>query len=260
MKFERLVEIMDILRGDNGCPWDKEQNESTLIPFLIEEAYEVVDSIEQGDHENLKEELGDLLFQIIFIARLFKEKELFDIYGVIERISEKMVSRHPHVFGDVQYKTSAEVLEQWNIRKVEEGKFKKSLLDGVPVSMPSLLRAVHIQKRAAKVGFDWEKTEGVFEKIEEETGELKNAMHKKSPEAMEEELGDLLFSIVNLSRFIAVDPEIALKKSIDRFRRRFRYIEEKAKGNGGDIEEMTLAEMDRLWKEAKRELKQEGSD
>jgi tetrapyrrole methylase family protein/MazG family protein len=250
-EFEKLVEIMSALRGEKGCPWDKEQTRESLKPFLVEETYEVLEAIDEGDPEKIREELGDLLFQIIFHCQLAKERHEFDINDVVRKISEKMVGRHPHVFGEAQYETSGEVLKQWEERKREEGKNRESILEGVPREMPSLLRAHRIQARAARVGFDWERVEDVLNKLDEELGEFKEALGKKDQAAIEDELGDVFFVLVNIARFVGVNPEDALRKTISKFISRFRSIEMKAAESGVSLSEMSLEEMDALWNEAK---------
>ncbi len=251
MDFQKLLEIMVKLRSDKGCPWDRKQTRESLKPYIIEEAYELIEAIEENDPEKIKEELGDLLFQIVFQCQIAKENKEFEISDVIEKIIKKMVERHPHVFGDTKCKTPEEVIEQWEVIKKHEGKLRNSVLEGVPQSMPSLLRAHRLQKRAAQVGFDWEKVEDVLKKVDEEINELKEAIKSGKREEIEDELGDIFFMLVNLSRFIGVNPEDAHRKTISKFIQRFRYIEMKAEEQGRKISDMTLEEMDRLWDEAK---------
>ncbi|MDX9714822.1 MAG: nucleoside triphosphate pyrophosphohydrolase [Dissulfurispiraceae bacterium] len=249
--FKKLVEIMTVLRSESGCPWDKEQTRESLTPFLVEETYEVLDAIESGIPDQIKEELGDLLFQIIFHCQVAKEKGEFDINDVMEVISKKMIHRHPHVFGNETFDTSEEVLKQWEERKKEEGKHRDSILEGIPNQMPSLLRAHRVQSRAARVGFDWEKREDVVKKLDEEIAEFKEALNSQDQSAMQDELGDLFFSLVNIARYIDVNPEEALRKTISKFIRRFRYIEMRAADMGRKLSDMSLQEMDILWNEAK---------
>lgn len=251
--FEKLINIMSTLRGEKGCPWDKEQTRESLKPFLVEETYEVLEAIDEGDPSKIKEELGDLLFQIIFHCQIAKERNEFDMHDVIEKITEKMVGRHPHVFGDASYETSEEVLKQWEERKKEEGKSRESILEGIPKELPSLLRAHRVQARAARVGFDWEKVEDVLKKLDEELDEFREALSKKDQAGIEDELGDIFFVLVNISRFIGVNPEDALRKTISKFISRFRYIEMKASESGKRLSDMALKEMDELWDEAKAE-------
>lgn len=251
MDIQELLKIMEALRGDKGCPWDKEQTRESLKPYIIEEAYELFEAIEENDPENIKEELGDLLFQIVFQCQIAKERAEFDMSGVIEKIGEKMIARHPHVFGDTECRTPEEVTKQWEVLKKREGKLRESILEGVPKAMSSLLRAHRLQKRAAQAGFDWEKVEDVLEKLDEELNEFKEALESKDQKGIEDELGDILFMLVNISRFISVNPEDALRKTISKFIHRFRYIEMEAAEQGKKLSDMTLQEMDRLWDEAK---------
>jgi tetrapyrrole methylase family protein/MazG family protein len=203
----------------------------------------------------VKEELGDLLFQVVFQCQIAKEKGDFEMADVIDKIGRKMIARHPHVFGDADYKTTEEVLVHWEAQKKREGKQRESLLEGVPRTLPSLLRAHRLQDRAARVGFDWDKIEDVMKKLDEEIGEFKDAMARKEEVAIEEELGDVLFMLVNISRFIGVNPEDALRKTISKFISRFRYIEMAAAESGRKLSDMSLAEMDALWDEAKAKKK-----
>jgi tetrapyrrole methylase family protein/MazG family protein len=253
-KFNTLIEIMAQLRGPGGCPWDKKQTRESLKPFLVEETYEVLEAIEESDSDMIKEELGDLLFQIVFHCQVAKELGQFDIFDVIDSISEKMITRHPHVFGDASLETETEVLVHWEKQKKREGKNKKSIIDGIPRTLPSLLRAHRLQDRVSRVGFDWVSSEEVIEKLEEEISEFKNAVAEGKKEEIEDELGDILFSLVNISRFIRVNPEDSLRKTIDKFITRFHYIEQKASEKGKTLAEMTLSEMDALWEEAKKYL------
>lgn len=250
--FQKLVDIMARLRSENGCPWDKVQTSESIKPYLIEETYEVIEAIDEKDPAKMKEELGDLLLQVVFHAQIAKDRGEFDINDVIDKISDKMVSRHPHVFGDAKFETPEEVTKQWQDRKKEEGKLKDSALEGVPKELPSLLRAHRLQSRAAKVGFDWAKVEDVFGKLDEELKEFKEALEKKDKKEIEDELGDIFFVLVNISRFIGVNAEEALRKTISKFISRFRYIEMKAADEGRQLADMTLEEMDALWDEAKQ--------
>jgi tetrapyrrole methylase family protein / MazG family protein len=251
MNLDELIKIMAALRSEKGCPWDKEQTMESLKPFIVEEAYEVLEAIDEKNPEAVKEELGDLLFQVVFQCQIAKEKGEFEMADVIDKIGRKMIARHPHVFGDADYKTTEEVLVHWEAQKKREGKQRESLLEGVPRTLPSLLRAHRLQDRAARVGFDWDKIEDVMKKLDEEIGEFKDAMARKEEVAIEEELGDVLFMLVNISRFIGVNPEDALRKTISKFISRFRYIEMAAAESGRKLSDMTLAEMDALWDEAK---------
>jgi tetrapyrrole methylase family protein/MazG family protein len=255
MDFQELLKIMEALRSEKGCPWDKEQTRESLKPFILEEAYELIEAIDENDPEKIKEELGDLLFQIVFQCQIAKEKNQFQISDVIEKIMKKMVARHPHVFGEADYKTTDEVLVHWEEQKKLEGKLRESILDGVPVALPSLLRAHRLQDRVARAGFDWEKIEDVLEKLDEELKEFKEALETKKQDEIEDELGDIFFMLVNISRFINTNPEDALRKTISKFISRFRYIEMSAAERGKGLSEMTLNEMDRLWDEAKEAKK-----
>ncbi len=250
--FQKLLDIMTSLRSENGCPWDREQTRESLKPFLIEETYEVLEALDEGEPEKIKEELGDLLFQIIFHCQIAKEKAEFDMDDVIRKISDKMIARHPHVFGKERFETSEEVLKQWDERKKEEGKLRESILEGIPKELPSLLRAQRLQARAARVGFDWEKIENVLEKLDEELEEFRDALKSKEQKGIEDELGDIFFVLVNISRFVGVNPEDALRKTISKFISRFRYIEMKAADAGRCLADMSLEEMDTLWEEAKQ--------
>lgn len=249
--FNRLVKIMERLRGPKGCPWDKEQTRESLKPFLIEEAYEVLESLDEEDPKKIKEELGDLLFQILFHAQIAKEKGEFDISEVINASIKKMVERHPHVFAKGSVKDAREVLIDWEEMKRKEKK-GGSILEGVPSQLPALLRAHRLQDRAARVGFDWEHVDQVFEKVEEEMAEFKEAFKEKKKKRMEEELGDLLFALVNIARFLEMNPEDALRKTISRFISRFRYIEESIIKQGRSMKGVSIDEMERLWQEAKK--------
>ena len=249
-----LVDLMATLRGPRGCPWDRKQTTESLKPFLIEETYEVIDALDEGDPAKVREELGDLLFQIIFHAQLAAEKGEFTIGDVIATNVEKMTRRHPHVFGDAKAETAAEVLANWEeIKKKEKGQEqRKSILEGVPRSMPSLIRAHKLQEKAAKVGFDWSRLDEALPKLDEEIAEFKESLQTRDAARIEEELGDIFFMLVNLSRFLEVDPEEALRKTISKFIRRFRYIEESAADAGRSLKEMTLDEMEQLWQESKK--------
>ncbi len=251
MDLQELLKIMEKLRSEEGCPWDKEQTRESLKPFIIEEAYELIEAISVNDSEKIKEELGDLLFQIVFQSQIAKEKKEFEISDIIETISKKMITRHPHVFGAVSSITIEEVLFHWEEQKRREGKLRESILEGIPEALPSLLRAHRLQDRAARVGFDWEKVEDVLNKLDEEIGELKEAVKIKKQNEIEDEIGDIFFMLVNISRFVGIDPEDALRKTISKFISRFRYIEMNAADHGRKLAEMTLEEMDKLWEEAK---------
>ena len=254
-RFDDLVWVMDRLRGEGGCPWDREQTHQTLKRYLIEECYETLDAIDSGDMDELVEELGDVLLQVVFHAQLATEEGIFDIDDVCARIVDKLVRRHPYVFSDLAVADTAEVLRNWEtIKKAEKGEgWRDSVLDGVPSGLPALMRAMEISKRAVKAGFEWEKLDDVLSKLDEEVQELRHAIKLSDPERIADEIGDLLFTAVNVARWKKIDPEEALRTMLNRFAARFRYIEERARTNGRNLEEMTLAEMDSLWEEAKTE-------
>jgi tetrapyrrole methylase family protein/MazG family protein len=251
--FQHLVDLMATLRGPNGCPWDRKQTPGSLKPFLVEECYEVVDALEDGSPEKIREELGDLLFQIVFHARIAEEQGQFTMADVITGIHEKMVRRHPHVFGDKRLSTDKEVLANWEeIKKKEKGnQDRKSVLEGVPKELPSLLRAHRLQERASRVGFDWTHLKEVLPKLDEEITEFKESLKAEDAGKIEEELGDLFFTLVNVSRFLGVNPDEALRKTISKFIHRFRTIEESAANTGRSLNDMTLDEMEALWQKAK---------
>ena len=256
-QITRLLDIMAQLRDpENGCPWDLEQNFATIAPYTVEEAYEVADAVEKGDMAMLKDELGDLLLQVVFHAQMASEEGLFTFEDVAEIISDKMVRRHPHIFAEVQAETADAVLKNWEDIKAEERKEKKegtgSALDGVALSLPALMRAEKLQKRAARVGFEWDDISGVYDKLEEEIAELRSATDEVN---FEEEIGDMLFVIANLARWHKIDPEEALRKTNAKFLRRFHYIEAELKKRGKTPAESDLQEMDALWDEAKLHFK-----
>ena len=246
--FERLLIMMDELR--EKCPWDKKQTIESLRHLTIEETYELADSIIEKDMANIKKELGDILCHIVFYARIASETNEFDIADVINSLCDKMISRHPHIYGDVKVENEQDVKENWEKLKLKEG--NKSVLAGVPVSLPSLVKASRIQDKARAVGFDWEKPEQVWEKVEEEISELKHEVEMKaSREKIEGEFGDVLFSLVNYGRFLSINPEDALEKTNKKFIKRFQYLEQEAGKQGKKLEDMTLAEMDVYWNRAK---------
>jgi tetrapyrrole methylase family protein/MazG family protein len=251
--FRKLVELMAALRGPEGCPWDRKQTPESLKPFLVEECYEVIDALDEGNPDKIKEELGDLLFQILFHARIAEEAGQFSMRDVITAIHEKMTRRHPHVFGDEKLFTDKEVLANWEeIKKKEIGhKDRKSILEGVPKELPSLLRAHRLQERAARVGFDWNHLNEALPKLDEEIAEFKESLKEEDAGKIEEELGDLFFTLVNISRFLGVNPDEALRKTISKFIHRFRSIEEYAEQTGRSLNDMTLQEMDAHWQQAK---------
>ena len=249
-RFTRLVEIMARLRSPDGCPWDREQNFDTIKPYLLEETYEVIDAIDTRDFEGLAEELGDLLLQAVFFAQMASEEGRFNIGDSVDAINNKLIRRHPHVFGDAVAKTSGDVKRRWEEIKATEKPRPKGLLAGVPRSLPALVEAQQIASRAAGAGFDWENLEQVLDKLREELAELKAA--HEHPE-VENEIGDLLFVIVNIARFLKVDPEQALRKTNAKFRRRFGRIEDGLAASGKTLQDASMEEMESLWQEAKRE-------
>ncbi|WP_405225973.1 nucleoside triphosphate pyrophosphohydrolase [Dokdonia sp. Asnod1-B02] len=246
--FDRLLTIMDELRV--GCPWDKKQTMESLRHLTIEETYELGDAILDNDLEEVKKELGDLLLHIVFYAKIGSETKDFDIADVANSISDKLVSRHPHIYGDIDVADAKEVERNWEKLKLKEG--KKSVLEGVPKGLPALVKASRIQDKVAGVGFDWEEPQQVFEKVQEELEELQHEVNENNQEKIEAEFGDVLFSMINYARFLKVDPESALERTNKKFIKRFQYLEGKAKELGKDLSDMTLAEMDAFWEEAKK--------
>jgi MazG family protein len=264
-RFDRLVEIMTTLRGPNGCPWDKQQDFNSLKPMLVEEVYEVLEAIDNQDYDGLAEELGDLLLHVVFHAQLGKEASQFDINTVIEKISDKLVRRHPHVFGNESASTPEEVIKNWEAIKAEEKAEKlkhrtpeqRSLLEGIPSKLPAIHEAHQISSRAARVGFDWPDIEGIFDKLQEEVHELREVISAAGDEMrrerLEDEIGDMLFVIVNIARYLKIDSESALKRANRKFKARFRYMEGELAKQGKSLEETPLEEMEALWQKAKSE-------
>ncbi len=264
--FEKLAAVQARLRAPDGCPWDREQTHASLRTYLIEEAYEVLEALESGDDGKFAEEMGDLLLQIVFHSQIAKEEGRFTVSDVIREVHDKMVRRHPHVFGEKRAKDSAEVLKNWEQIKKEEriatGKKDSdgektedkpaSLLDGVSKALPAALEGLHLTRRAARIGFDWENVEGVFDKLSEESGELREAVSAKDAKRSEEEMGDLLFAAVNLARFLHLDPEIALKKANAKFSSRFRRMEDLAAKSGRALADIPREKMEEFWETAKR--------
>jgi nucleoside triphosphate diphosphatase len=253
--FAELVRIMERLRGPDGCPWDREQTRESIKPYLIEEAYEVAEAIEDKDLDELRAELGDLLLQIVFHAEMAREEGLFTIEDVVRGITEKMIRRHPHVFSDVAVKDSAEVLRNWARIKAEERKHRgdHSTLAGVPRALPALSRAHRLSEKASRVGFDWEAADAVLDKVREELSELQAAMRRGQRVEIEAELGDLLFALASFGRHLDVHAEDALQRASDRFIRRFRYIETRLAERGQDVHAASAAELNALWDEAKQQ-------
>jgi len=267
-RFDQLVQIMARLRGEGGCPWDRKQTRETLKPYLIEEAYEVLETIDAQDDAKLKEELGDVLLQVLFHAQIGRERDTFSIEDVLQALAEKLIRRHPHVFGDATAKTPDEVVHRWEQIKRQEKTDRsengedESALEGVPKSLPALLRAYQLQVRAARVGFDWPDNEPGYEqvvgKIREELREVDEARaeavrngSEAARQRLADEIGDLLFALVNLARIVKVNPEEALRRAANRFSDRFDFMERTAKASGRTLGDLTLPEMDRLWDEAK---------
>lgn len=246
--FDRLLTIMDELR--EKCPWDKKQTMKTLRHLTIEETYELGDAILDNDLDEIKKEVGDLMLHLVFYSKIGSETNSFDIADVCNGICEKLIHRHPHIYGDVEVADEEEVKRNWEKLKLKEG--KSSVLEGVPKNLPALVKANRIQDKVAGVGFDWEKPEQVWEKVEEELKEFKIEVEKGNSNAMEDEFGDVLFSLVNYARFLNINPENALERTNKKFSKRFQYLEAKAKGLNKDLKEMTLAEMDVFWEEAKK--------
>lgn len=247
--FERILTIMDELRAK--CPWDMKQTIYSLRPLTIEETYELSDAIIKKDMSLLKEELGDVLLHIIFYAKIGEEQGAFDIATVINDLSEKLIRRHPHIYGDVKVENEEQVKQNWEKLKMKEG--RKSVMGGVPESLPALIKAWRIQDKAKQVGFEWDNINDVWKKVEEEMGELEEVVREGNADRIEDEFGDLMFSLVNYSRFLDVDPETALERTNQKFLKRFRYIEEVATKQGKALTDMTLGEMDAIWNEAKKQ-------
>ncbi|GAB4375503.1 MAG: nucleoside triphosphate pyrophosphohydrolase [Calditrichia bacterium] len=249
-EFERLVEIMKRLRKE--CPWDRKQTPESLRQYILEETYEVVEAIDNSNWDELKKELGDLMLQIVFQAEIAQEENRFTLGEVLNHINEKLVERHPHVFGDVKVSNAEEVKDNWEQIKFQKEK-RKSVLDGVPRNLSGLLRAQRIQEKASQVGFDWERVGDVLEKVREEIRELENAVDKKNIEQIESEIGDLFFSLVNLCRFYQINAEDALRKTINKFIARFQYVEAKLEKMNKSVYQSSLQEMDALWEESKQQ-------
>lgn len=248
--FDRLLGIMDDLR--EKCPWDRKQTLESLRHLTIEETYELSDAILEGDLDEIKKEIGDLMLHLVFYSKIGKEKNAFDVTDVLNGICDKLIHRHPHIYGNVVVQDEEEVKANWEKIKLKEGKGDKSVLEGVPKSLPALVKAIRIQDKARGVGFDWEKKEQVFEKVEEEIQELRTEVQEGSNK-IASEFGDVLFSLVNYGRFIGVNPEDALERTNKKFINRFQYLERESKKDGKTFDDMTLADMDFYWKRAKRE-------
>lgn len=254
--IDGLLELMATLRDpEKGCPWDRKQDFSTIAPYTVEEAYEVEDAIQRNDLDDLKDELGDLLFQVVFHARMAEEQDAFGFNDVVANLVEKMTRRHPHVFGDDEFADADAQTANWEAIKAEENAAKRgdseSLLDDVPLNLPALTRAEKLSKRAARIGFEWPDIDGVLEKVSEEAAELRDAVKTRNQREIEEELGDLFFTLANLARYLKVDPEKALRGSNAKFSRRFRYVETCLAERDRALDDATLDEMDALWNEAR---------
>lgn len=247
--FEKLVQIMDELR--EKCPWDRKQTIQTLRPMTIEETYELADAIINSDWQNIKEELGDLMLHILFYAKIGTEQNQFTLQQVIDGICNKLIVRHPHIYGDVKVNDEEDVKKNWEKIKIKEG--KTSVLSGVPPSLPAMVKAARIQEKAKQVGFEWENKEDVWKKVEEEIAELKVAMEQDNQDETEAEFGDVLFSLVNYARFLHVDAEGVLERTNKKFIYRFTRMEQEAKAQGKELHDMTLAEMDAIWNRVKKE-------
>ena len=254
---ENLVRIMERLRGPDGCPWDKEQDYNSLQPYIIEEAYEVIETIQNNNISNLKEELGDLLLQVVFQAQIGREKGDFNLIDVFSEINKKLVRRHPHVFGELDIKDASEVKITWDKIKSQEKETKdkkesdKSLMDDFSRSKPALSQAYEVQEKAAEVGFDWDVVEDVVNKVDEELNEVKAEISHQNKNALEEEIGDIIFAVVNLCRYYDINPEIALLKTINKFRTRFKFIEKQVKKEEQSLNDISLEEMDVYWEKSK---------
>jgi len=248
-QFGRLYNIMRELRAK--CPWDKEQTHASLRQYLLEEAYETLEALDENNYTELRKEMGDLMLQILFHSRIASENNHFDLVDVLRTINDKLIRRHPHVFGDIEAKTADKVLENWEQIKLKEAG-RTSVLDGVPKVLPALVRAYRVQEKASRVGFDWGHVDEVWKKVHEEVKELEEAARSGQLQKMEDELGDVLFSVVNLARFMPINPEDALRGTIEKFTRRFQYVERKYVENQKDMKTATLEEMDQYWDEAKR--------
>jgi tetrapyrrole methylase family protein / MazG family protein len=272
--FEKLVAVQKRLRAPQGCPWDREQSHATLRPYLIEEAYEVIDALDSGDDGKFAEEMGDLLLQVVFHSEIAREQERFSVADVVREIHDKMVRRHPHVFGKTRARNSAEVLQNWERIKATERLDKDnssqngastsqqkptSLLDGVSAGLPAMLQGLQLTRKAARAGFDWDDADGIFEKVREEMAEVRHALAEKDSQKAEEELGDLLFAAVNLARFVQVDPEIALKKANAKFKRRFMEMEKTAVRSGQTFDGMPREEKESLW-DAVKHIEKKSAD
>jgi len=255
--FQQLVDLIRTLRSENGCPWDRKQTSRTFHPYILEEYHEMVHALNEGAAQDIADEMGDLIFLVIFTAYVLEQEGVTSLNAILEGVIAKMIRRHPHVFGDASVKNADDVVDNWaRIKASEENiRQRESLLDGIPRSLPALNRAQKLARRAARVGFDWTHAQEIFPKIDEELEEFKRAVAEQSEENIREELGDLLFVVTNAARHLSVNSETALNETSDKFERRFRYIEEQMKRHGRSMEDATLEEMDALWDEAKAKEK-----
>jgi len=253
--FRKLIEIVDTLMGENGCPWDNVQTRESLKPYLVEETYEVLEALDTNDPDQIKDELGDLLYQILFHSKISSKNNEFDIKDVLDNLKEKMVRRHPHVFKEGQINTPDQVIERWEEIKKEEKTHSNhpSILDSVPKQLPSLLRAQKLQKKAAKEGFDWDEISDVFDKLDEEISEFKSAVLEGKGTDIQSELGDILFVLVNIAKFKKIDAEEALRSTNNKFIKRFQYIEKEVAKQGKTLKETSLEDMERHWQNAKKQ-------
>ena len=249
-KFEQLVKILDTLRSEQGCPWDREQDENSIVNYFLEEVYEAVDAVAAGSGSSLKEELGDVLMEVVFLSRIYKEKNEFAMEDVLEGINQKMIRRHPHVFGPKRMEDSGRVLEEWNRQKTSE-KDRSSILEGLAHHLPSLLEAFQIGQRVSVYGFDWSRPEDALLKVKEELSELEKAILAGEHKDIAEELGDILFSLANVSRHLEINPEIALRQANHKFIERFKFLEKKLREKGKKLGKVGLDELDILWEESK---------
>ena len=251
--LSQLIEIVEKLRAPGGCPWDRDQTQASLLPYFLEEIYEVIESVEEGNMELLKEELGDILLHVVFQASIGKENEDFTLQDSLNYVNEKLIRRHPHVFADAKAEGPFNAKQNWEAAKHDEKK-RESRLDGVPGTLPALTRSQRLQEKASYAGFDWKKVEQVWEKVHEEIGELKEAEEKGITEQIEEEIGDTLFSVVNLSRFLGISAETALRKTNRKFTSRFAQVEKELKKRGKKVEDSSLEEMDEIWNMVKNHV------
>lgn len=249
--FNQLVDLLAYLRSPNGCPWDRKQTHASILPNLVEETYEVVEAIQKKDNSKLKEELGDLLLQVLFHAQMEAEKKKYDIYEIIKNLNQKLIARHPHVFKKKVNLTSKQVLQNWEKIKLSQKKESHSALSGLPKHLPALVKAYRMQEKISRLGFEWSRKEEILTKIEEEFRELKKSIRDKNSKRTEDELGDLFLILVTLSRKLKKDPELALRKAIDKFTGRFSRMEKEVSKNGKKISDLSLPELERLWKKIK---------